>query len=209
MVAPFTLQISVRAPLCSWGRSARPGSLAQPTPSASPTGTKPMSSSTKLEFVSLEAILLALPPGIVWPGVFGEPCTMLVKVKSLHSEFSASKVIRRKRNVRSFLGVYCSAETYMNTTWPTTQSTLSGLGVCDYGFFSVSPSRNCIQDAADGSWSENVTNPCTGISLAIILMIIFPHLCLTPSFDSRDVQQLDLFQRRVIHKCTSWICVPW
>ena len=56
----------------------------------------------------------------------------------------------------------CPSMTYNNANWATTQSGQTANGTCLTNY-TGSPTRQCILNGTNGTWSSNVTNPCTSI----------------------------------------------
>ena len=67
----------------------------------------------------------------------------------------------------------CSNETYNNTNWSPTQSGQTSNGTCIANYFG-SPTRQCILNGTNGTWSSIVSNPCSRI-IHISYFILLIH----------------------------------
>ena len=68
--------------------------------------------------------------------------------------------------------IQCSSESYNNANWTTTQTGQIASGTCLTNY-TGSPTRQCNLNGTKGSWSSNVTNPCTGNVLLLGLFLFF------------------------------------
>ena len=68
------------------------------------------------------------------------------------------------------IAIMCSNETYNNANWSSIQSGQIANGTCITNYYG-SPTRQCILNGSNGTWSSNVLNPCNRNNFLIFFFI--------------------------------------